>query len=402
MADLALVPPLRRSLHSEVRPDPLREPLAREVAASMQTLLDPERLQAIAEDERIVQKVRVHHLGLLACSLILSAYQRSTDTQGRWLDAQRLYEQLGGPSSSKTSFRTGARRCRRLFQMLVQRALKALAKSAPAPLRGRLAHFHDVLIPDGCAFKLAAALSGRYQGTGTPAELKLHTVYSVRVADALSVTPSSGKVHDSDGFWPDAWQKDALYIWDLGYQNNARFLDAHAAGAHVLQRLKDGANPVARYSYGPTGASRRLAHDDGRAMRLDEAITFGFVHKRAVLDLDVELREEDGRRAVVRVVCVPFEGEDRYYLTTLPRAIFTPHDVAELYRIRWEVELFFRNWKGALRLDEVERLRHPESLDAAVYAALCASLLSADLHRRLERLSTPPKSQPVSMPAFPP
>jgi hypothetical protein len=52
------------------------------------------------------------------------------------------------------------------------------------------------------------------------------------------------------------------------------------------------------------------------------------------------------------VVCVPFGGQDRYYLTTLPRAIFTPQDVAEPYRIRWEVELFFRGWRGAMSLDE--------------------------------------------------
>jgi hypothetical protein len=34
MADLALAPPLRRALRSELAPDPLREPLAREVAES--------------------------------------------------------------------------------------------------------------------------------------------------------------------------------------------------------------------------------------------------------------------------------------------------------------------------------------------------------------------------------
>ncbi|HEU4403821.1 MAG TPA: IS4 family transposase, partial [Polyangiaceae bacterium] len=335
-----------------------------------------------------------------ACSLVLSAYQRSTDTQGRWLDAQRLYEQLGGPPSSKTSFRNGARRCRRLLEALVCRGLAGLAADAPPPLRGRLSHFADVLIPDGCAFKLAAALSGLYQGTGTAAELKLHAVYSVREGGAVAVTPSAGNVHDSDGFWPATWQEGALYLWDLGYQHNGRFLDAQAAGAHVLQRLKHKANPVALRSYGPTGASRFLAHDDGRPMRLDEAITFGFVHKRAVLDLDIELRDEAGRRAVARVVCVPFDGEDRSYLTTLPRAIFSAHDVAELYRIRWEVELLFRSWKGALRLDEVERLRHPASLQTAVYAALCASLLSTDAHRRLEALGRVHAA--ASPAAFPP
>ena len=143
-------------------------------------------------------------------------------------------------------------------------------------------------------------------------------------------------------------------------------------------------------------------------MRLDEAITFGFVHQQSVLDLDVELSAGEGLKGVARVVCVPFEGEDRYYLTTLPRDVFSAHDVAELYRIRWEVELLFRSWKGAMRLDEVKRLSHPESLVTVVYAALCASLLNRDIHQRLERLSAqalpPPDARPTSTSraAFPP
>jgi len=46
----------------------------------------------------------------------------------------------------------------------------------------------------------------------------------------------------------------ALYIWDLGYVSTERFLDAVQAGAHVLQRLKSGCNPVVLASYGKTGA----------------------------------------------------------------------------------------------------------------------------------------------------
>jgi len=40
----------------------------------------------------------------------------------------------------------------------------------------------------------------------------------------------------------------------------------------------------------------------------------GLVHKQRVLDLDVELRTKE-QSALMRVVCVPFGGEDRYYLT---------------------------------------------------------------------------------------
>ena len=121
-------------------------------------------------------------------------------------------------------------------------------------------------------------------------------------------------------------------------------------------------------------------------MRLKEACTFGHVHQQEVLDLDVEVTDGEGRTIIARVVCVPVDGEDHYYLATLPRATFTPFDLAELYRVRWEVELFFRNWKGGVRMDHVHRLRNPTSLAVAVMASMLAALLSRDIATGLERL----------------
>jgi hypothetical protein len=149
---------------------------------------------------------------------------------------------------------------------------------------------------------------------------------------------------------------------------------------------------------------------------LEEALAVGLVHKREQLDLDVKLvskeRVNGERRTVIaRLVCVPTEGEDRYYLTTLPRSTFTPSDIAELYRVRWEVELFFRNWKGGVRMDHVHRLRNPSSLAVAVTASMLAALLSRDLQTALDHLgetlatrtSAPTDSVPPSIHGgFPP
>jgi IS4 transposase len=208
----------------------------------------------------------------------------------------------------------------------------------------------------------------------------------VRAEAVVEAERTAGSVHDSDGFQPTTWQRDALYIWDLGYNSYGRFIDALRGGAHVLQRLKEGANPTVLASYGPDGHRRAVRSDDGKPLSLDDACNFGHVHKQRVLDLDVELRD-GGRKVTARVVCVPFDGEDRYYLTTLPREIFSPHDAAELYRIRWEVELFFRNWKGGVRLDQVRRLSHPESLDVAITASMLAALLARDVTTHLNELA---------------
>lgn len=377
--ELALVPPLRHAFRPELSPDPIRELLAAAVEQTAVETLDPESILALAEDMRVTRRKRVHHAGLIIDSLILSALQRSTDTEGRWLDAQRTYEMLGGKRSGATSFRNQVRKLGPVMHRLLRRRLSKLAAcTSDDELRGRLKRFRDVLIPDGCAFKIASALSGVYAGTGTQAELKLHAVYSVGAGGCISVERTAGSVHDSDGFWPESWQAGALYIWDLGYNSYERFIDATQGGAIVLQRLKDGANPVVTASYGPTGCSRSLFAEGGGPIRLDEACQ-GAVHKQHVLDLDVQVTDKKRRMVGARVVCVPFGGEDRYYLTTLPREIFTPHDVAQLYRVRWEVERFFRGWRGALRLDEVRRLANAKSLDAAVTASLLAAALAHDL-----------------------
>jgi hypothetical protein len=384
---LAIPPRLYRPLKSELAPDPLREHIAAAVELCAVKLLDPSRIEAIAEDMGLVQKKRVHHVGLIVCAVILSAFQRSTDTQDRWLDAQRVYEAIGGPRATRESFHKQVVKLAPLMRALVRRRFDDMtARASRNHLRGRLSHFADVLVPDGCGFKLAKALSGMYAGTGVPAQLKLHAVCSVAAGDCVSAKATAGSVHDSDEFWPE-WEADTLYIWDRGYQGVDRFLEAAQSGAHVLQRMKDSHNPQVLASYGPSGARRALDDGEGGPVRIEQALAVGLVHKQAVLDVDVRLVDGNRRALTARLVCVPFEGEDRYYLTTLPREIFSPHDVAGLYRVRWEVELLFRGWQGAMRLDEVRRLHTQASREAAVSASLLAASLSRDLAFEFERLT---------------
>jgi len=383
---LAIVPRLHHPRRPEVVENPLEDRLAAHFEDVARQYLDPDRIEAIAEDLRIVQRRRVHSAGLVAAAFVVSAFEGSSDTEGRILDGWQTYLALGGVRSGESSFRRMAHKMVPVLRRQLRKRLRELGKKTQHPeLAGRLESFADVLVPDGCGFKLAAALSGMYPGTGTPAELKLHAVYSIRAGAVIDVSISAGSVHDSDGFHPQ-WERDALYIWDLGYNSYPRFIDAVEAGAHALQRLKDGANPIVLASYSPEGHRRPLQDRDGKPLSLTEACQFGYVHRQRVLDLDVEIC--DGKRKVVaRVVCVPVDGEDRYYLTSLPREVFSAHDIAELYRLRWEVELFFRNWKGGVRLDQVRRLSNPASIELAITASMLAALLARDVSTRLNEMA---------------
>ena len=204
-----------RRMKQERPPHELERELAQVVEQSALGLLAVERIEAMAYDLGAFSYERVVRPGLLGCALVLSALQRQTDTSGRWLDAQGIYADLGGSEMSKTSFRRAVRKMKPVLAELIKRRMKQLAEGTDRhELRGRLEAFRDVIIPDGCAFKLASVLSGVHPGTGNPAELKLHAVYSVKTGMA-SVTPTAGRVHDNDGFWPE-WESGALYIWDLG------------------------------------------------------------------------------------------------------------------------------------------------------------------------------------------
>jgi hypothetical protein len=234
----------------------------------------------------------------------------------------------------------------------------------------------------GAILLLTAPLAGIVPGTGTPAEFKLHAVYSVRAGGLDDLATSAGSVHDTVGFDPD-WVRAALYIWDLGYQDYDRFVAAVLAGAVPLQRLKDKLNPVVLAHYDADGKRHPLRGPGDTPLRLEDACAGGDVPTEGTLDFDVVIQDSQGRKVEARVVCVPHQQQDRWYLTTLPRTCFTPFDVAEIYRVRWEVELFFRDLKGAVRLDEVTRLSNPSSLRVALLASLIAATLGQELTRSL-------------------
>jgi hypothetical protein len=385
---LYVIPRFWRPPPSAVREDPVVRRVQEILSSSIGAFLDPDRMQALAEDLGCTMRNRKIHAGMVANSLILSAMQHGPDTQGRWLDALAIYGRMSGSDASPSAFGERVRALEPMFRVLLSRRVLALGDGRPE-LQGRLQRFADVLIPDGCAFKLAATFAEVWPGTGTPAEFKLHTVYSVRSNGLADLRSSAGSVHDNDGFTPTTWVRSALYIWDLGYQDTDRFVDAALSGAVPLQRLKDKINPVVLAWYDSAGKRHELVGEDGRPLRLREACEFSAMPLEGHLDLDVEQCDGQGRKVVARVVCVPFEGADRWYLTTLPRDRFSPADVAEMYRVRWEIERYFRTLRGAVRLDEVRRLRNPVAVRVALLASLVAATLSQELANALNDLEDP-------------
>ncbi len=64
--------------------------------------------------------------------------------------------------------------------------------------------------------------------------------------------------------------------------------------------------------------------------------------------------------------------------TTLPEAGFTPEEVLDWYRLRWQVELVFKRFKSAAQLGHLPK-RDGESSRAWLYGKLFTALLAEKL-----------------------
>ncbi len=251
-----------------------------------------------------------------------------------------------------------------------------------------LENFSDVRVADSTSHTLRKLARAWAPATSTvrPAGVKFHTVISLRddlpVAD--EITPQ--RTHDNRAYPEVTLEPGTLSLFDLGYIDSRRFIRAIERGAHFLTRLKSSHNPeVVRVFVG--SGSRRQA----RGLPLDEALATGVLKpEKGVIDIDARIRAK-GQEAIVRVVAViDSENDDlHWYLTSVDRNILDPLDVAEAYRIRWVVELFFKQLKSGTGLDGILSWRR-SAVTALIYAKVIALCLSRLLEHSV-RLRDPDK-----------
>ncbi len=64
-----------------------------------------------------------------------------------------------------------------------------------------------------------------------------------------------------------------------------------------------------------------------------------------------------------------------WYVTSLEAESFPAEEVGQIYRLRWQIELLFKEWKSICRIDRLSSEKE-EIVLCFIYASLCAALLS--------------------------
>ena len=257
------------------------------------------------------------------------------------------------------------------FRAALERLVASVVSAAGLELSGPLGRFEDVRIYDGTGQRVPPrgreALPGCTKGK---AGTKWMMGYSIKSgllehglcgAETASETPLWKKL-------VPAFTRGVLYLFDLGFFERAMFIAAKEAGAHVLMRLKSNAKVRVNACMG----------DNGRAplpgWSLGYFLQFASRKRGTVFDLDVTWGL--GKDAVeLRLVGYAHKfNAVRWYLTTVPRSVLSPHQIIQTYRLRWLIELLFREIKQAADLGR-SFTADPNAIKALTYGAMLAHAL---------------------------
>ena len=199
----------------------------------------------------------------------------------------------------------------------------------------------------------------------TKAAIKLHTLLDLRGNIPSFLHISDGKLHDVNVLDLLLPEPGAFYVMDRGYIDFERLHCLHEAGSFFVTRAKSNLKAQRRYSH-PVDRSTGLICDQ-------TIVLTGFYSRQ---DFDTPLRRIRFKD--------PETGKRLVFLTN--NFALSAITITELYRCRWQVELFFKWIRQHLRIKFFFGTSE-NAVKTQVWIAVSIYLLVAIVKKRLN-LST--------------
>lgn len=192
--------------------------------------------------------------------------------------------------------------------------------------------------------------------------IKVHTLYDIEAQVPAFVHITEAKVHDSKAMTEIPYENGAHYIFDRGYNDFGNLYTINRIGAFFVVR-----NNV---RFKPKTWKRKLPGDV-----VSDAVGYFTVYKSS----------KDYPKKLRKVVCIDPEDGTRYIFLT-NNLTASAETIAELYRNRWSVELFFKWIKQHLRIKKFWGTSE-NAVRIQIYCALITYCLVAIVQHdmRLER-----------------
>lgn len=199
-----------------------------------------------------------------------------------------------------------------------------------------------------------------YYARSRQAAVKLHLLLSLKGNLPAWAVITGNKIGDMRMLDQIPIHPGAHYVTDRGYMDFVRLYGLHRAGGFFVVRCKE---PVSFKTV------ERKKVEKGQGIRCDQ-----------VVQLKSNWSAKSYRPCLRRIRCWDSETGNEVILLT-NNFFSTPLLLAQLYRKRWHIELFFKWIKQHLRLRAFYG-RSENSVRCQVWSAICAYLLVAILKKR--------------------
>jgi len=283
------------------------------------------------------------------------------------------------------------------FAALLWWALQRVMDDARTPASrppGALSVFRDVLAADSTVMKVPDALRPVWKGTrrnSARAALKVHAWIRVMTGELVKCKVTREAYGDSRAFGIDHQLRGTLMLFDRGYASPSLWRRIDSVGGYFLTRIPAGWNQ--------TIVSENRRHR-GRARALTGLTLKQTFHelKRTIVDVNVSFqcrvaayggKKKRKVQEVFRVVAVrhPETGEYALYVTNAPPSMLAAESIRQVYRLRWEVETFFKTLKSGCSANQFPSAKKPV-VRALLYAGLFRAALAMRAKARKRWLDT--------------
>jgi hypothetical protein len=191
--------------------------------------------------------------------------------------------------------------------------------------------------------------------------IKVHTLYDVETQIPAFFHITEASVHDSTAMKEIPYESGSYYIFDRAYNHFRMLFKIHQIGAFFVVRAKK------NLQYKPIKWKRRLPP---HVLSDSTIVLTGFYPKQYY---PVHLR-------LVRY----WDEEQKRELQFLTNAMhISSHQVADLYKNRWQVELFFKWLKQHLKIKKFWGTSQ-NAVKTQIYTAICTYCLVSIIQKEMK------------------
>ena len=195
----------------------------------------------------------------------------------------------------------------------------------------------------------------------TKSAVKLHTLLDLRGNIPTFLHLSDGKLHDVNILDILRPEPGAFYIMDRGYVDFERLFTLSQAGAFFVIRAKSNTQYRRQYSH---------ALDHSHGLRCDQTIVLTGAHTKDAYPQPLRRVKSHDHQT----------GKTFNFLTN--NFAIQAQTVADLYRYRWQVELFFKWIKQHLRIKSFFGVSE-NAVKTQIWVAISVYVLVAIIRKRL-------------------